>query len=314
MHLFRKTGFTLAIALVSSFAVLAQPERNPTTQPTNTPNTNTPKTTPPTQASVPDTRGYNPNSVRPIHESDILFKRTLWRQVDLNEKQNRPFMAVNNEITKVIFDAVKSGKVTPYTTDSLDTKLAISDFMRRLQDQNVLPIDTSQRIREIKDDSFLTKKEKNDQIKQVLQSGGGTVDKRYADFTQMEIKEDMIFDKQRSRMYYDIQAITIFLPGTNNQGVGGGVDVRVASFKFKDLVKYFRNTPAAIWFNEQNNREHKNLADAFELRLFSSIIYKISNPRDASLETVYNGKRQGLVAAQQLEHKLMEYEHNLWEF
>ena len=34
-------------------------------------------------AQEADTRGYNPNSVRPIHESDIMFKKTVWQNVDL---------------------------------------------------------------------------------------------------------------------------------------------------------------------------------------------------------------------------------------
>ncbi len=50
-------------------------------------------------AQEADTRGYNPLSLRPIHESDIMFKKTVWEVIDLREKQNRPFMSTYNEIT-----------------------------------------------------------------------------------------------------------------------------------------------------------------------------------------------------------------------
>jgi gliding motility associated protien GldN len=297
-------------ALLASFLILsgichvwAQAEKNP--------NPSDPKKQP---LFIPDSRGYNPNSVRPIHESDIMFKRTVWRVLDLNEKQNRPFMAANSEISRIIFDGVKSGKLIPYTSDSLTQKLAIAEFLKRLADPNIQPIDVAQRTIEIQNDAFLTPAEKQKAIADIKKQGSQVVEVRSSNFSQLELKEDIIFDKQRSRMYYDVQSITIYLPGTNNQGVGGGVDLKVASFKFKDLVKFFRNNPNAIWFNELNNREHKNLADAFDLRLFSSIIFKISNPRDQSLDAIYNGRRSGLIAAQQQEYKLMEFEHNLWEF
>ena len=39
--------------------------------------------------------GINPNSVRAIHESKVMWKTTIWRRVDLNEKQNQPFFAKN---------------------------------------------------------------------------------------------------------------------------------------------------------------------------------------------------------------------------
>ena len=33
--------------------------------------------------------GYNPLSLRQVHESYLMWKRTLWRRVDLMEKQNK---------------------------------------------------------------------------------------------------------------------------------------------------------------------------------------------------------------------------------
>ena len=44
-------------------------------------------------AQVGEVDGYNPNSVRPIHESDQLYKTRVWRRMDLREKQNKPFFS-----------------------------------------------------------------------------------------------------------------------------------------------------------------------------------------------------------------------------
>jgi hypothetical protein len=81
------------------------------------------------------------------------------------------------------------------------------------------------------------------------------------------------------------------------------------------LVKVFRNNPqTAIWFNAQNDAQHKNLADAFELWLFNSYITKVSNPAGDDLASQYGSEREGLLASQQTAADLVEYEYNLWSF
>ena len=57
--------------------------------------------------------GYNPLSLRQVHESYLMWKRTLWRRVDLMEKQNKPFFAINRELSKVIIEAVQNGVLIP---------------------------------------------------------------------------------------------------------------------------------------------------------------------------------------------------------
>ena len=57
--------------------------------------------------------GYNPLSLRQVHESYLMWKRTLWRRVDLMEKQNKPFFAINRELSKVMIDAVQRGGKIP---------------------------------------------------------------------------------------------------------------------------------------------------------------------------------------------------------
>lgn len=65
----------------------------------------------------------NPNSVRssqkevygqPIYESDVMYRTSIWRNINLREKQNLPFFAIENEITKVIMDGVRAGKLQAY--------------------------------------------------------------------------------------------------------------------------------------------------------------------------------------------------------
>ena len=46
------------------------------------------------KAQEKDTKGVNPLSVREISDADVMMKRTLWRRLDLREKQNQPMFSV----------------------------------------------------------------------------------------------------------------------------------------------------------------------------------------------------------------------------
>ena len=131
----------------------------------------------------------------------------------------------------------------------------------------------------------------------------------------MQIKENLVFDKQRSVMYHDILAITMLVPADHPDNIKG-IELPIASFSYKELKqKVFTDNPNAIWYNPYNDAEHKSLADAFELRLFSSYIIKVSNPNDDYLVDIYGGDpKVGIMASQWKEFELLEYEHNLWEF
>ena len=133
-----------------------------------------------------------------------------------------------------------------------------------------------------------------------------------AQLSVIELKEDWIVDRKRSRQYTDIQTLTIYVPSDINPT---GLETPVATFKFKDLDKLFRSDPKKfIWFNEYNQAQHKNLADAFDLRLFSGRVTKMSNPKNQDLISIYGGEKAALWKSVQLENELMELEHGLWEY
>jgi hypothetical protein len=265
--------------------------------------------------------GRNPLSLRPIHESNIMFKTTLWRRIDLREKQNQPLFARTSEITKHLIEGVRAGVLDAYANDSLNTKLTLDQFNQRM----IMQLDGGGLSDEEKAAGFSAGGDDG------WGGGGGTDDganKTATPATQtasvssgveffpqqltiLQMREDFIFDKQRSRQYYDIQTLTIMIPADQNQE---GLEKELASFRYKDLERYFRNCNKCIWYNAANVAQHKNLADAFELRLFHGKIIKRSNAADAYLEDIYKTPKQGLLKAQQLEHELMEFEHNLWEY
>ncbi|MDO6390918.1 gliding motility protein GldN [Pontibacter sp. BT731] len=262
---------------------------------------------------VSTTQSSNP-SARPIPESDVLFKKTVWRKIDLREKQNRPLFSENREITKVLIDAVKSGELVAYKTDSVNVPLSREEFLANMTGKDMGGGLTEEEIAA----GFGQEEEDDDAWGAALgttatQETGPVSNEFFAkQLYLLEMKENVVFDKKRSRMYHDIQTISIKVPATLNPL---GFEQTVGSFKMSDLVKVFRNNPeTAIWYNAQNDAQHKNLADAFDLWLFSSYITKISNPNDRALGDIYGGGKKGLLAAQEALEALIEYEYSLWSY
>ena len=266
------------------------------------------------------TGGMNPNSVRPINESDVMWKSRIWRRLDMREKQNQPFFSKNNEITKYLIEAVKAGLIDVYASDSLTTKLTLEQFNDHLKLDNagggLTEEEKKAGMSESTDDGWGETPKKDASGKPVVEVAKPKVVESVEYFPKelntLEMMEDMVFDKQRSRIYFDIQAITIFIPAAVTTR---GFDVPVGSFKYKDIDRYFRSNPSKfIWYNAQNEAQHKNMADAFDLRLFYGRITKKSDPQDRDLSAIYGSDRKGLEKSQQLEYQLMEFEHNLWEY
>ncbi len=316
----------------------------------------------PALAQEQATTANSSGSLRPIPQSDQMFRKTIWRTVDLREKQNRPMFSEGKEISRIIIEAVKRGELQAYKNDSVASTYTPQEMRSKTSyEEEVIDVpggsDDWGSAGGSKPASATPKPASNDgwniaattppagpprTVRRAKKDSRGRVMKdrrgqtifetvtvaapapvaaapaanlqpyRYKDLYQMDIMENLIFDKKRSRMYNEIQTVTLFVPAAKNPK---NTDLPIGTFKYSDLVKVFRNNPqTAIWFNAQNDAQHKNLADAFELGLFSSYITKVSNVSDSRLDDVYGSQKQGILAAQQTAADLIEYEYSLWSF
>ena len=275
---------------------------------------------------------YNPNSLNPIPVYEQHYKVRVWRNIDLKEKQNKGFFPRNGEISKLIIEAVKSGEITDvYQNDSLTTKLSKEDFLNRMVSEQAQTFPAwepgatfytddvvtynGRNYRAVQDSQGVTPSEDATDNWAATTMGSG-LEYLVSDVSTLHLMEDIIFDRRRSRLYYDIQGIEIIVPGAKTTT---SIDLSLGWFKYKDLEKLFRNNiPTAVWFNRQNAAQNKNFADAILLRLFQGSIYKVQNPDDETIDDTYqaNGRpyREGVWAREWTEMMLMEKEHNLWEF
>jgi gliding motility associated protien GldN len=317
----------------------------------------------------------NQFSSHPISDGDVMMKRTLWRRVDLKEKQNSSMFSKNNEITKYLLDAAKAGLIDAYTNDSCTTKLSSDQIHKKIIIPNQTAGLSAEEIaagfgKPAANDGGWNDKPKADVAKTekpAADDGWGAPPKKpaadddgwgtpapkktkkgakgskvvkeeppvvapmpvdtfqmaatmateeeyFADqINLMEVKEDWTFDKKRSRLYMDIQAITLLIPSDLNAATG--LELPIASFKYKDVERLFRSDPKKyIWYNTKNTAQNKNLADAFDLRLFYGRITKYSNASDKSFIDIYKGDKEALIKSLNYEQELMELEHGLWEY
>eukprot|EP01132_Coremiostelium_polycephalum_P000275 gene275-360_t len=215
--------------------------------------TNTPKLAPSDkdeQSTMNAYMSYNKNSLYSIPEAAIIFRTRIWREIYLKERKNKPFFSKNKEITKLIIDGVKEGKLTPYQDETLAETMTNEQFITnlRLPAEEVLSeqekamgfgeeqanwgdkksTTTSQQAEEPIADEFLP-----------------------TEVTTLELMEDLIFDKRTSSFIHDIQTIKLIIPADK---FPTGLRRTVGTFKYKDLVAYFNSKPTeAVWVNVQND-------------------------------------------------------------
>ncbi len=259
-----------------------------------------------------------PNLVKPeVPESYTLFKKTVWRRMDLAEKQNMPFFSSNGEISKMLIEAVDEGLLRPYRSDSCINYMPDIVFISNISVEQA-------------DNPFVgggfggfDSQDSEQPAEQEPEDEGPRLDAIPPSlFSILYLKEEVIFDRNRSRMLTYIKSISLALPASvGTDWNPGGFEKFVAHFKYDEVVELFKNqyNDKAIWYNVQNQAAHLNFADAFELRMFNAPIIKISNAQGLDIRQEYQDQiakdpMTKLVIQRKYEYDLMEYEAELWEY
>ena len=262
---------------------------------------------------------YNPNSVRPVRTEDIMYKIRVWSWMDLREKVNSRWNAQGNEIVKLLLEGAMDeiDGITSYKADSV--RNPEGDF----RDQDILtPQQVQARMRLPEED---TGDLPSGIDLEALLAGLGGADTtnaanqaaspyyEYDEIVLLELCEDFIVDKRRSRSYWDIQSISLVL---NPSQTRAGTTAVIARFRYKDVVEYLKKFPKrGRWYNAANPGQKLSFAEAFDLRMFDSRPIRYSNPTNGRIEDVEGVQGlNAILASQRFKNKLLEFEHNLWEY
>ncbi|MFK7954230.1 MAG: gliding motility protein GldN [Ekhidna sp.] len=255
-----------------------------------------------------------------VDEAQVMFNKMVWRRMDMGEKQNKPFFSKNGEMSRLIVEAVDEGLLTPYRSDSCINFMPDIIFVSNIsveQEQNPF---VGGGFNSGGFDSF-DDSGSDDGAEE--ESDEPRLEEIPSDlFSVIYLREELIFDRNRSRMYNYIRSISLFLPADAGSDYNPqGFEKPIAHFKYDDVVALFRGPYAdrAIYYNNQNPAAHLNMSDAFELRLFSAPIVKISNNQDLDIRQDYADEiakdpMKAIMIQQKYEYDLMEYESELWEY
>lgn len=244
-----------------------------------------------------------PLAYKNIREDDAVYKQRIWREIDSREKINLPFrysLVEDNgsqRFVSILINAIKNG-VTAF--DPID-------------DRFTTPLTTQQAIGTLssgKPDTIPVSDLDGNIVKYNVMTKEPSLDSVY----KFLIKEEVVFDKETSRLYTRILGICPEMPITLSDGTSLGQMRRLFWLYYPDL----RPTLAKYEvYNPKNFGARMSWEDLFESRMFSSYIIKstLDNPFDQSLKEKY-GKNTlfVLLEGDAIKDKIFNYEQSLWSY
>lgn len=273
---------------------------------------------------------YNTKSTEKIPYYEQLYRFRVWRTVDFGEKQNAGFRSSQADIVNVILENLKSGVLKAYRPRDFDFSEVLSMEDVLAKGNAVTGVEnydankeyfTSERV--VYEGKVYASEVNNNKGHAPSEASFWRFDSNVQDFLEKEdiktmtLAEDVIFDKRRSRLYYDILGFII----NDDQGLPRAL---INYKEFYDLVektsrsKEMKLRKTVLWKNRYNPSEDKTFTDAFKLRLFHGIIEKVENPDDQTITEIFERNQrsysESVFARWEEEMKLMEKEHNLWEY
>jgi gliding motility associated protien GldN len=228
---------------------------------------------------------------QPLREADIFWERRIWRVIDVREKMNQPFAYPEMPLFDIFKTAALAGDLPLYSPENDRFTMALSpeDIQATLFHQDTI---------EVVDPETLEPELKviNDEI-------------NVANIKRFRVRESWFFDEKIGQMRVRILGIAPLIEEYDDDD----------NFKFeralfwvhypscRDLLANFQV------FNTLNDSSLMTWEDIFEMRYFSSYIYKASNVRGDRIKDYKSGMDQ-LLEADKIKEELFDFEHDLWSY
>ena len=237
-----------------------------------------------------------------LREADVMYKRRIWQEIDMRQKFNHPFYFPLDPIQdrKNLFDVVREallveGSLVAYSAGPLGD-----------DDEFTSPL-SADSIRKILNPVTLVKEydEYGEVIGTIKQSNELSSDQ----ITRYRIKEDWIWDRQRSERYVRILGIAPMLEDFDIDG--NSVGFRPLFWLYYPECRYvFANSEVYNMFNDAQRRTYEDL---FQKRYFSSYIVKEDNAFNRKIVSYARGL-DALAESERIQHELFNIEHDIWHY
>lgn len=239
-----------------------------------------------------------------IREADAVYRHKIWRDIDIREKLNLPFRYAadadngNQRFISILLKAVQDSAVTVFdgVDDRFTTPLTKGEVAMKISgpmvdvpiyNENGELVGTRQMANEINLDSI----------------------------TKFRIKEEVIFDKESSRLFWRILGIAPVMKVPSTLGIDLG-ETEPFWIYYPDLRPTFAKYDV---YNGKNFGARMTWEELFESRMFASRIVKstIDNPYDLYIKN-YKGLQDNsilqLYESENMREQIFNYEQNLWEY
>jgi gliding motility associated protien GldN len=241
-----------------------------------------------------------------LRADDAMYRHKIWREIDTREKQNLPFRYSadenngNQRFISILFKAIQDSLVTVFNSidDRFTTPMTKNEIVDLIAGEPVIaPIYDSTGSNVIRYDTV------HKDI--VLDS-----------FYKFHIKEEVIFDKESSRLFWRILGIApvmnVYTTQTN-QYVG---TKELFWVYYPDMRPIFAKYQV---YNGKNYGARMSWEELFEGRMFYGRIVKstIDNPYDRFIDQIPGFKDNTilqLLEGENIKEKIFNYEQDLWSY
>ncbi|MFA5245598.1 MAG: gliding motility protein GldN [Pedobacter sp.] len=232
-----------------------------------------------------------------LRESDVMFRKRVWREIDLREKVNMIFASPKSRLITILTDAILAGELTAYDASSTKDDVNGDEFSVVLKPEEAMSKFADSVLVPIFDKD-------GNQTGTVVKPGEFNPDS----IVKFRIKEDWIFDKQRSVFEPRIVGIA---PMIKISAAGQSFDEQPAFWIYFPEARHLLVTKAVV--NRNNDATGLSYDDIFMKRVFASYIVKESNPEDLRIKDYAVGIDK-LYESERVKKDLMDFEHDLWSF
>ena len=240
-----------------------------------------------------------------LRADDAMYRHKIWREIDTREKINLPFKYAadenngNQRFISILFKAIQDSAVTVFDPmdDRFTTPMTRAEIVKKMSGEPIdIPIyDTLGNITSYKKVSRDI----------VLDS-----------FYKFRIKEEVIFDKESSRLFWRILGICpVFNEYTAQTNQFAGTSELFWVY-YPDMRPIFSKYDV---YNGKNYGARMSWEDLFEGRMFYGRIVKstIDNPYDRFIDQYPGLKDKGilqLLEGENIKEKIFNYEQDLWSY
>lgn len=233
-----------------------------------------------------------------LRESDVVFAKRIWEEIDLREKMNAYMASPKSRLIDILMDAIAAGELTAY--DPIPTKDDPNG------DSFSKPLKPEEAKAKMTDSALVTKSDTSGNIISTTRVAG---EFNGDSIVRFRIKEDWLFDKQRSVFEPRIIGIA---PMIRPKAVAGvELDLQPAFWIYFPEARQVLATKEVA--SRNNDATGLSYDDVFMKRLFSSYIVKQSNDKDERIKDYAQGIDR-LYEAQRIKKSLMDWELDLWQY